>query len=178
MIHALQRKVPSIHPESFVHPDATIIGAVTIHARASVWPAAVLRGDMGTIEIGEETSIQDGAVVHLTEGWSNTRVGRRVTVGHRAIIHGATVEDLCLIGMGAILLDNAVIGTGSLVGAGSLVTAGTVVPPGSLVLGSPARVVRPLNDKERQMLDVGWRSYMDYAARYRAELHDVGTVRS
>lgn len=167
MIHGLGDKTPNIDPLAFIHPDATIIGHVTVHAHASVWPAAVLRGDMGSIEIGEATSIQDGSVVHLTEGWSNTRVGRRVTVGHRAIIHGATVEDECLIGMGAILLDNAVIGSGSLVGAGSLVTAGMVVPPGSLVLGSPARVVRPVNAKERQMIEVGWRSYLDYAARYR-----------
>ena len=171
MIHPLQDKVPRIHPEAFVHPQATIIGEVTVGARASVWPAAVLRGDMGSIEVGDETSIQDGSVLHLTEGWSNTKVGNRVTVGHRAIIHGATVEDLCLIGMGAILLDNAVIGRGSLVGAGSLVTANTVVPPGSLVLGSPARVVRPLNDRERAMLEVGWKSYVDYGARYKAELN-------
>ncbi|MEW5853363.1 MAG: gamma carbonic anhydrase family protein [Myxococcota bacterium] len=170
MIHSLGELHPRVHPEAFVHPDATIIGAAVVGARSSIWPAAVLRADMGTITIGAETSIQDGAVVHLTEGWSHTVVGNRVTVGHRAILHGCTVEDECLIGMGSIILDTAVIGRGSLVGAGALVTAKMVVPPGSVVMGSPARVVRQATDKDRQMIEVGWRSYVDYAARYRAQL--------
>lgn len=168
-IHALGNAQPSIHAEAFVHPQSCIIGHVTVGARASIWPMVVLRGDMGTITVGEETSIQDGSVVHLTEGWSHTVVGRRVTVGHRVVLHGCRVEDGCLIGMGAIVLDNAVVGTGSLVGAGALVTAGTVIPPGSLVMGSPARVVRPVGEKERTMIEVGWKTYVDYGLRYRQQ---------
>lgn len=160
---------PRVDPSAFVHPQSCLIGNVEVGARSSIWPMVVLRGDMGTITVGDETSIQDGSVVHLTEGWSHTSVGHRVTVGHRVILHGCRVEDGCLIGMGAIVLDNAVVGAGSLVGAGALVTAGTVIPPGSLVMGSPARVVRPVGDKERTMMEVGWRTYVDYAERYRAQ---------
>lgn len=170
-VHAFDGSTPDIHPDAFVHPDATIIGHAVVRARASIWPATVLRADMkGRIVIGEDTSIQDGTVVHLTEDWSETVVGARCTVGHRVILHGCVVEDECLIGMGSILLDNARIGTGSLVGAGALVTAGTIIPPHSLVLGSPAKVVRPLKDKERAMIDGGWRTYVDYARKYKKEL--------
>ena len=171
MIHALDGTAPQIHADAFVHPDATVIGNSIVSARASIWPGTVLRGDMdGRIVIGEDTSIQDGSVVHLTLGFSDTLVGARCTVGHRVILHGCIVEDECLIGMGAILLDNAKIGTGSLVGAGALVTQGTEIPPHSLVLGSPAKVIRPLKDKERKMIDDGWRTYVTYMQKYQREL--------
>lgn len=167
MIHDIHGKHPRVHPEAFVHPDATVIGEVEIGARASVWPAAVLRADMGRIEVGEESSIQDGSVLHLTEGVSETRVGRRVTVGHRVILHGCRIEDQCLIGMGSILLDGVRVGHGSLVAAGSLLVAGTEIPPGSLVMGSPARVVRPAGDAHRAMIESGWRSYLEWSTRFR-----------
>ena len=171
MIHAFDGHSPLIHNEAFVHPDATIIGHAIVGARASIWPTTVLRADMkGRIVIGDDTSIQDGSVVHLTQDFSETVVGARCTVGHRVILHGCIVEDECLIGMGAILLDNARIGTGSLVGAGALVTQGMIVPPHSLVLGSPAKVVRPLKDKERAMIDNGWRTYVEYSRKYIQEL--------
>lgn len=170
MIHAFDGHNPSLHESAFVHPDATVIGRVTLGARSSLWPGTVLRADMGTIDIGEDTSIQDGTIVHLTQGWSETIVGHRVTVGHRVILHGCHVEDECLIGMGAILLDRSRIGRGSLVAAGSLVTVGTVVPPGSLVVGSPAKVVRPVRAKDVDMIESGWRTYVEYAARYKTQL--------
>lgn len=157
---------PQVDPTAFVHEDATVIGDVVVGAEASIWPAAVLRGDDGPIRIGPLTSIQDGSVVHTTAGVSKVDVGARCTVGHKVILHGCTVEDDCLIGMGAIVLDGAVIGRGSLVGAGALVTQNKVIPPGSLVLGSPARVVRPCSEKDRAQIDHGWREYQERAREY------------
>ncbi len=123
------------------------MGDVRLGPRASVWPTAVLRGDINFIEIGEESNIQDGSVVHLAEDLP-VIVGKLVTVGHGAILHACTVEDECLIGMRATILDGAIIGRGSVVGAHALVTKGTRIPPGSLVMGTPAKVVRPLRPEE------------------------------
>lgn len=130
---------PVIHPTAFVHGAAVVIGRVTLGARVSVWPTAVLRGDSDTITVGAESNIQDGTIVHADAGVP-TIIGARVSVGHRAIIHGAIVEDDCLIGMGAIVLNGSRIGAGSLVAAGALVTEGMQVPAGSLVLGLPGKV--------------------------------------
>jgi carbonic anhydrase/acetyltransferase-like protein (isoleucine patch superfamily) len=138
---------PQIDPTAYVAPQAVVIGDVRLAARSSVWPTAVLRGDINYIEIGEGSNIQDGSVVHLAEDLP-VRVGKLVTVGHRAILHACTVEDECLIGMGATILDGAVIGRGSIVGAHALVTKCTVIPPGSLVMGTPAKVVRALRPEE------------------------------
>tara|TARA_R110002072_G_scaffold231403_2_gene388763 strand:+ start:147 stop:680 length:534 start_codon:yes stop_codon:yes gene_type:complete len=165
---------PQVAPGAFVHDAATVIGDVEIGARSSIWPATVLRGDDGPIRIGEETSIQDGSVVHMTSGLSEVAVGKRVTVGHKVILHGCVVEDECLIGMGAIILDNARIGRGSLVGAGALVLGNTQVPPGSLVLGSPAKVIRPVGDKERAMIEHGWQEYVERAEQYLARDSNQG----
>jgi carbonic anhydrase/acetyltransferase-like protein (isoleucine patch superfamily) len=159
---------PRVDPTAYVHERATVIGEVEVGAEASIWPGSVLRGDDGAIRIGARTSIQDNSVVHATTGLSKTTVGERVTVGHRVILHGCTVEDDCLVGMGAILLDNCVIGRGSIVGAGALVTQGLVIPPGSLVLGIPARVVRACGEKERTMIEFGWREYVERTHEYRA----------
>lgn len=145
---------PLVAADAFVHPRATVIGDVTLGAKSSVWPGAVLRGDIERIEIGEGTNIQDGAVVHLADDFPCT-VGRYVTVGHLAMLHACRIGDECLIGMSATILDGAEIGDRSIVGAGSLVTKGTVVPPGSLVLGSPAKVVRSLTPEEQAKLK-GW----------------------
>lgn len=170
MIHDLDGNKPDIHPDAFVHPDATVIGDATIAAGASIWPTTVLRADMGRIAIGENTSVQDGTIVHLTEGWSETVVGARVTVGHRVILHGCTVGDDCLIGMGSILLDNVKVGSGSLVAAGSLVPVGMEIPENSFVRGSPAKIVGPVKEHHTAMIAGGWQTYADYAKRYRAEL--------
>lgn len=167
-LYALGDSVPHIDPAAFVHPDATVIGNVTIGAESTVWPHAVLRGDYGYIEVGARTSIQDGTVIHVTSGFSGTIVGANCTVGHAAIIHACTVEDFCLIGMGAILLDGCRIGSGSLVGAGALVTPGTDIPPGSLVLGSPAKVKRLVNVKEREQIETGAEHYVELTRRYLA----------
>jgi carbonic anhydrase/acetyltransferase-like protein (isoleucine patch superfamily) len=138
---------PQIDPTAYVASQAVVIGDVRLAAHSSVWPMAVLRGDINFIEIGEGSNIQDGSIVHLADDLP-TRVGKLVTVGHRAILHACIVEDECLIGMGATILDGAVIGGGSIVGAHSLVTGKTRIPPGSLVMGTPAKVVRPLRPDE------------------------------
>lgn len=138
---------PEIDESAYVAPSAVLIGSVTLGPRSSVWPLCVLRGDINSIEIGEGSNVQDGTIVHLADDYG-VKVGKYVTIGHAAMIHACTIEDDCLIGMRATVLDGAVIGKGSIVGAGALVTKGTVVPPGSLVLGMPAKVVRQLTPEE------------------------------
>lgn len=166
MISNFKDFAPQIHKYAYVHPASTIIGQVEVGRDASIWPGVVMRGDMGKISIGESTSIQDNTVCHMTHDLSSTIVGAKVTVGHGAILHGCIIEDKCLIGMGAILLDNCFIGTGSFIGAGSLVTAGTKIPPGSLVMGSPAKVVRPVSEKETQIIEMSWAHYVENAQAY------------
>src|SRR5476651_2703059 len=134
---------PRIDPSAYVAPQAVVIGDVRLAAQSSVWPTSVLRGDINFIEIGEGSNVQDGSIVHLAEDLP-VRVGKLVTVGHRAILHACVVEDECLIGMGATILDGAVIGRGTIVGAHALVTGKMQIPPGSLVMGMPAKVIRPL----------------------------------
>jgi carbonic anhydrase/acetyltransferase-like protein (isoleucine patch superfamily) len=157
----------SIHETAFIHESAVVLGKVTLGARASVWPTAVVRGDIDRIEIGDDSNVQDGAVIHCDAGIPCV-IGKRVTIGHRAVVHGALVEDDCLIGIGAIVLNRVVVGRGSLIGSGAVVTEGTVIPPGSLVLGVPAKVVRPLNDAQRARLADGHLSYVAYQRQHRA----------
>ena len=140
--------MPTIHHHAFVHPAAHVIGDVTLGARASVWPTAVLRGDTAPITIGDDSNIQDGTIVHVDHGVPCS-IGRRVAIGHRAVVHGATVHDDCLIGMGAIVLNRVVVGSGSIVGAGAVCTEGMVIPPNSLVVGVPGRVIRQTTEEER-----------------------------
>jgi carbonic anhydrase/acetyltransferase-like protein (isoleucine patch superfamily) len=156
---------PRIDPGAWVHSMAYVGGDVVLARGASIWPTAVLRGDQGGIVIGEDSNVQDGTVVHATGGQSTVVIGARVTIGHRAVIHGCIVEDDCLIGMGSVVMDNAVIGRGSIVGAGAVVLADTQVPPGSLVLGSPAAVVRAVKASHTAWIDHSWRTY----ARLREE---------
>jgi carbonic anhydrase/acetyltransferase-like protein (isoleucine patch superfamily) len=167
MIQPFAGLVPSIHPSVFVHDSAVIIGDVRLDEDVSIWPTAVLRGDMGLIEIGARTNIQDGAIAHDTGGISVTRIGQRCTIGHRAILHGCIVEDDCLIGMGAIVMDNAVIGRGSIVAAGALVTAKKVIPPGSMVMGSPGQVTRPVSAKDTEWIAYSWKVYLERAQAWR-----------
>jgi carbonic anhydrase/acetyltransferase-like protein (isoleucine patch superfamily) len=138
----------AIHPSAFVAPSADLLGDVRLGSQASVWYQCVLRADMEPIIIGDRSNIQDLTMVHVDEGVPCT-IGNDVGVGHRAILHGCTVEDFCLIGMGAILLNNVRVGTGSVVAAGALLTEGFEVPPGSLVMGMPAKVVRKVDDTLR-----------------------------
>ena len=144
----LARK-PQIHPDAFIAPSADIIGDVSVGQSSSVWYGCVLRADINRIAIGDRTNIQDGSIIHLADDFG-VAVGDDVTVGHRALLHACTIADGVLVGMGAIVMDGAVIGEQSIVAAGALVTAGTQVPPASLVLGSPARIVRRLDEVERQ----------------------------
>ena len=141
-------KHPAIAPSAYVHPAAIIIGDVTLGARVSVWPTAVLRGDSDAIVLGEDSNIQDGTIVHVDEGVPCT-IGARVAVGHRAIVHGATVSDDCLIGMGAILLNRVQVGSGTIVGAGAVCREGMIIPPNSLVVGVPGKVIRETTPEER-----------------------------
>ena len=148
------RKQPTLGPNVYIASTAVVLGDVTLGAHSSVWYNAVLRGDINRIVVGEYSNVQDNAVLHLADNFPCI-LGRYVTVGHSAIVHACTVEDECLIGMGATVLDGALIGARSIVGANALVTQGMVVPPGSMVLGSPAKVVRELTVAERESLR-GW----------------------
>lgn len=159
--------MPLFDHAAFIAPSATIIGDVRIGPGASIWYGAVLRGDTERIEIGDETNIQDLTTVHADPG-SPCRIGKRVGVGHRAILHGCVVEDLCLIGMGSILLNDAVIGTGSVVAAGAVVPEGMVVPPGSVVMGVPARIVRPVDPVLAERIAATWSRYVALAKRHQA----------
>lgn len=168
MLIALGELAPSVDPTAYVHSSAHVIGDVHLAAHSSVWFQAVLRGDVHHIRIGARTNIQDHATVHVTRDLHPTLVGDDVTVGHNAVLHGCTVGDRCLIGIGAIVLDRCVVGEECLIGAGALLTPGTTVAPGHLVLGSPARVVRPISDAERAHLRQSAAGYVANAARYRA----------
>ena len=156
----------SIHPSVFVAPSASVMGDVTLGAHSSVWYQAVLRGDLAPITIGAETNIQDGTIVHVDTGIPCT-VGRRVGVGHRVILHGCQVEDECLIGMGAVLLNRVRIGTGSVVAAGAVVPEGMIVPPGSLVMGVPGRIVRPVDPDLGRRIAETWAHYLEMARQHR-----------
>jgi carbonic anhydrase/acetyltransferase-like protein (isoleucine patch superfamily) len=166
-IYALGELVPDIHPDAYVHPDATVIGAVTIGAEATIWPGAVLRGDYGVITVGARTSIQDGTVVHATDRWP-TVIGAECVVGHNAHVEGCVIGERCLIGSGSIVLNRAVVGPGAGVGAAALVSEGSVVPTGSIALGVPARC-RPAPDLE-EWVTSAVRLYVRNGYRYRREL--------
>jgi carbonic anhydrase/acetyltransferase-like protein (isoleucine patch superfamily) len=168
---AFEGRAPQIAADVFVAPNATVIGQVTIGSLASIWFGTVLRGDMAPITVGAETNIQDLTMVHVDYD-TPTAIGAKVVVGHRAIIHGATVGDDCIIGMGAILLNRSRIGAGSIVAAGSVVREDFVVPPGSLVAGVPAVLKRPLNLAEAERIR---RNAADYVARARLYRHKLGT---
>lgn len=150
---------PRISPHTFIAPDAWIIGDVELEENVSVFFSSVLRGDIQPIRIGAGTNIQEFCQLHTSYGMDPVTVGKGVTVGHRAILHGCTVGDTCIIGMGATLLDNSVIGAGSIVGAHTLIPKGKIFPPRSLILGSPGRVIREITDEE-------WNEILDNAKRY------------
>ena len=147
-------------------PGAKVNGDVTFGSGCSVWYNTVIRGDEAPIIIGENTNVQDNSTLHTSCGHPLT-IGNGVTIGHNAIVHSCTIEDNCLIGMGAIILDDAVIGENSIVGAGTLVTKGTVIPAGSMVLGSPAKVKRPLTEEEIEGIRINCRAYLNEKERYR-----------
>lgn len=159
---------PRIPDSAYVASGATIIGDVTLGEESSVWPACVLRGDINSIAIGDRTNLQDGTIIHLADDYG-VFIGNDVTVGHGAIIHACHIEDECLIGMRATVMDGARIGSNSIVGAGSLVTAKTVVPPGSLAVGIPAKVVRTLSEEEQSKIKYWASKYTKVAAAHKAK---------
>ncbi len=163
MIHAIGKDIPQVDGTAFVAWNAEVAGKVSLGEHCSVWFGATLRGDMDSITVGKGSNIQDGAVVHMDIG-SPCVIGQNVTVGHRAILHGCTVGDGCLIGMGSIVLDGAEIGAESVVGAGALVTQGKKFPPRSLIIGSPARAVRSLGDEDARRLRENAGRYVQLAA--------------
>lgn len=160
---------PTLGPRVYVAAGAVLIGDLVIGTESSVWHGVVLRADVHRIRIGNRTNVQDGVVVHVTAGVHATTIGDGVTIGHGAIIHGCTLEDGCLVGMGATVLDGATVGAGALVGAGAVVAPGTVVPPGVLALGTPARVVRPLETAECARVAEAAGLYVGYALAHARE---------
>ena len=156
-----------VDPAAFVHPLAFVCGDVVLAAHASVWPFVVVRADNDRIAIGDSSNVQDGAVLHADPGLPCT-LGARVSVGHRAIVHGATVHDDALVGMGAIVLNGAVVSSGAIVAAGAVVREGFVVPPDTLVAGVPARVVRGTTEAERARIARTAEAYVRLQARHRA----------
>lgn len=159
-------RTPQLGEDVFVADTAAVIGDVTLGDGASVWYGASLRGDVHWIEVGAGSNVQDNATVHVSRGTHPCAIGAGVTIGHNAVVHGCTLEDDVLIGMGAIVLDGAIIGAGSLVGAHALVTGDTHIPPGSLVLGSPARVIRPLREDEIDRNRANARHYVRMSRMY------------
>jgi carbonic anhydrase/acetyltransferase-like protein (isoleucine patch superfamily) len=157
----------SIDSTAFIHPLAAVIGDVSLGARSSVWPTAVIRADSAAISVGADSNVQDGAVLHVDRGYP-MKIGARVSIGHRAVLHGATVEDDCLIAMGAILLNGVVVGAGSLVGAGAVCREGMRIPPRSVVLGVPARVARDATSEITERIRRTMESYLSLQADYRA----------
>ncbi len=154
---------PQIHPTARAAEDTVILGDVTLEEGSSLWFGVIARGDVAPISVGANTNIQDGCILHNRVGIP-TRIGKNVTAGHGAILHGCTVGDNCLIGMGAILLNGSVIGEGSIVAAGSLVTERTVIPPGSMVMGSPGKVVRAVRPDELAHTLANAKEYVEFAA--------------
>jgi len=166
MIIAYQGKFPKLEPSVFVAPSAVISGDVEIGGGSSVWFGAVIRGDFNRVRIGEKVSVQDNCVLHVDKVRSPLIIGNEVTIGHRAVLHGCSIGDMCLIGMGAVVLDDVKIGDGSLVGAGSLIAPGMEVPPRSLVLGVPGKVKREVSEEELKMIQAGVMEYYHLSRDY------------
>lgn len=168
MIAACFGKEPKIPASAWIADSADVMGDVTLGEHVSIWFQSVVRGDVHWIKIGDYTNVQDGSVLHVTNGRSPLTIGARVTIGHKVLLHGCTVGNDCLIGMGAIILDNVEVGDGCVVAAGALLPPGKKYPAGHLILGSPAKAVRALTPEERaNLIDQGWKNYHGYVAEYR-----------
>ena len=173
-IRSFEQSTPLIHSTAYVDETAVIIGDVEIGQDSSVWPLCVIRGDIQRIRIGERTSIQDGTIIHVTHdsrfcpGGQPTVIGNDVTVGHKVILHACTIADYCLIGMGAIVMDKAVVQSRVMIGAGSVAPPGKVLDSGFLYVGSPVRPVRPLNQRELEFLEYSAQNYQRLKDRHRS----------
>lgn len=168
MIAAFGERAPLLDPSSIVLEGATVVGRVILGAASSIWFGAIVRGDVDDVTIGERSNVQDRAVIHVTTKKFSTIIGNEVTIGHGAILHGCTVHDRVLIGIGAIVLDGAEIESDCMVGAGALVTPGTRIPSGHLAVGSPARVKRALEPGEIEHLKRSAANYVMLSAHYRS----------
>jgi len=169
MIRAYRGKLPTIAPSAYIDVSAQVIGDITIGERSSIWPNVSARGDVHFIRIGEETNIQDNSVLHADAPDWPLIIGNRVTVGHRVVLHGCTVEDDALIGIGAIVLNGATIEEGAVIAAGALVPEGMRIPAGSMAMGVPAKVRRQITDEERERFRVNCLHYVEACRRYREE---------
>jgi gamma-carbonic anhydrase len=165
MIKSIKDKNPNIGESCFIAPNATVLGDVRMGSESSIWFGAVVRGDLMPVIIGERSNVQDLCVLHVGEGF-DLKIGDNVTIGHRAIVHGCTIGNNVLIGMGSTIMNGAEIGDGSIVGAGAVVTGGTKVPPNSLVLGMPAKVKRELSKEEIASIGESATHYVEFALRY------------
>ena len=169
MIAEVKGLKPKIPTSAWIAEQATVIGDVSMGEHVSFWPGAVARGDVHWIKIGDYTNVQDGSILHVTNGKFPLSIGARVTIGHKALLHGCTVGDDCLIGMGAIILDGVEVGSGCVVAAGALLPPGKKYPANHLILGAPAKAVRELSKNEqKELIDTGWRNYAQYKEEYRS----------
>ncbi len=169
MIRSFLGISPSLHPTSWVAPSADVLGKVTIGEESSIWFQCVLRGDVNSITIGKNVNIQDMTLVHVARDLYPVVIGDYVSIGHHATIHGCTLRDHSFVGMGAMIMDDVEIGEWSFVGAGSLVPPGKKIPPGVLIIGSPAKIIRDITDKEREIITRTATNYVKYKENYRKE---------
>lgn len=169
IIQKVRGKTPQIGKDCYLAPNATVVGDVVLGDRCSLWFNAVLRGDVNAIRVGEETNIQDGAIIHCTYQKTQTVLGARVSIAHAAVVHGCVVEDGALIGMGAVVMDDAVVGAGSIVAAGAVVLEGTKIPPGSLYAGTPAKFIKKLSPEQIAAAAKTAEKYLMYSGWYRDE---------
>lgn len=178
-INAFQEFLPKIAETAFIHPSATIIGQVTIGEQSSIWPQTVVRGDVNHITIGIGTNIQDLSMLHVSHAHAANpqgaplRIGNYVTIGHQVLLHGCTIEDYCLIGMGSLIMDHAIVQTKVLVGAGSLVPEGKVLESGYLYLGRPVKKIRPLTEEELKHFEYSATHYIKLKQRYQDQMHNA-----
>ncbi len=166
MFYKYQGKTPSVHSSAYIAPSVILVGEVEIAAGASVWFNTVVRGDINSIRIGENSNIQDACVLHVTNE-ERVVIGDRVTVGHSVVIHGCVIESDCLIGMRAVILDGAIIRRNSIIAAGTVIPPHAEIPENSLVMGVPGKVVRQLNDEERLRMEKNWQAYVEYSEVYK-----------
>ncbi len=173
MIRSYRGRVPQISASAYIDPAAVIIGDVTIGERSSVWPCAVVRGDVHWIRVGARTNIQDGSILHVMRDEYPLSLGDGVTIGHGVVLHGCIIESRVLVGMGSVILNNARIGAGSIIAAGTLVPEGNVVPAGSLFMGHPGRFRRALTAEDQESIDRYAARYVEYAETYKSEASAV-----
>ncbi|MBK5291329.1 MAG: gamma carbonic anhydrase family protein [Acidobacteriia bacterium] len=169
MIRSFRGAVPKIAASAYIDESAQVIGKVTVGERVSIWPNTTLRGDMNQITIGDDSNIQDNSVCHVDAPDYPLVIGNRVTVGHSVVLHGCTVEDDALIGIGAIVLNGARIGTGSIIAAGALISEGAEIPPGSMVMGIPGKIRRQVSEEEREKFRLNAMRYVELGKRYKDE---------